>query len=187
MVQFSQHQTSSTKGYKLKTKRTLWILIALYIISIYASLPYMRGFLELAYSYLDKGGLTLALNATFVLIAVLLLWLLWLRGIGRFLVLAPIFIAIFVLIIRIEIPEERMHFIQYGILGIMSFFVFRGEAFGLLKAILLVTIAGAIDEVIQYFLPNRVGDIRDVVFNTLGGVLGVAIAKLALQREERSV
>ena len=32
---------------------------------------------------------------------------------------------------------------------------------------------GLVDEIIQWFLPNRYGDMRDVVMNSLGGISGL--------------
>jgi len=40
-------------------------------------------------------------------------------------------------------------------------------------SVFIIFLAGAVDEIIQYFLPNRVGDIRDVFFNFVGGLLGL--------------
>ncbi|MBN1385060.1 MAG: VanZ family protein, partial [Elusimicrobia bacterium] len=34
---------------------------------------------------------------------------------------------------------------------------------------------GILDEVFQWFLPTRVGDIRDVLFNAAGGLWGVVL------------
>ena len=43
----------------------------------------------------------------------------------------------------------------------------------LLVSGLLIVSVGLVDEIIQWYLPNRYGDIRDVVMNSLGGVSGL--------------
>ena len=43
----------------------------------------------------------------------------------------------------------------------------------LLASGLFIMSVGLVDEIIQWFLPNRYGDIRDVVMNSLGGVSGL--------------
>jgi VanZ family protein len=42
---------------------------------------------------------------------------------------------------------------------------------------ILVFIIGLVDEFIQWLLPNRVGDLRDVAMNTIGGLLGIWFGK----------
>ena len=37
----------------------------------------------------------------------------------------------------------------------------------------LFIMSALVDEIIQLFLPNRYGDMRDVVMNSLGGVSGL--------------
>ena len=44
-----------------------------------------------------------------------------------------------------------------------------------LSSFVLVSIIGIGDETIQRFLPNRVGDIRDVFMNSFGGLLGIGV------------
>ena len=41
--------------------------------------------------------------------------------------------------------------------------------------VLFVVAVGCVDELIQWWLPNRVGDWRDVGMNALAGTLGVAM------------
>jgi len=75
-------------------------------------------------------------------------------------------------------PEERIHIIQYAGLGVLIF-PFQGKtswdkitlgyAFG------LILLIGMGDEIIQWLLPNRVFDVRDILFNFLGGILGIGV------------
>ena len=74
----------------------------------------------------------------------------------------------------LDVWAERVHFIQYGLLGLL---VSRGYKIGTFKILLasglFIMSVGLVDEIIQWFLPNRYGDIRDVVMNSLGGVSGL--------------
>lgn len=73
-------------------------------------------------------------------------------------------------------PEERVHFVEYGLVGLLAFFalplgwpdVKRAVVAGVLTAA-----AGWVDEGIQALLPSRYYDLRDVGFNALAGVLAV--------------
>ena len=88
------------------------------------------------------------------------------------------------------LPEERLHFLTYGLAGWLIYWsleatpVFSStpkksellhQVLIWLIPCLLVWIAGGVDELIQWWLPNRVFDIRDIVFNGTAGMVGVAL------------
>ena len=74
----------------------------------------------------------------------------------------------------LEVWAERVHFIQYGLLGMLVSREYKISSFKILLASgLFIMSVGLLDEIIQWFLPNRYGDIRDVVMNSLGGVSGL--------------
>jgi len=81
------------------------------------------------------------------------------------------------LITRIEKPAKRIHFLEYGILGVLIFKATGKEIKQNIFATILLVIIVVIDELIQYMLPNRVGDIRDVVMNIIGGIIGLWLGK----------
>jgi len=76
-------------------------------------------------------------------------------------------------------PEERIHLLEYGLLGYLSFGLVRTgevspiERFGV--PLLFGILVGGCDELLQFYLPDRVGDFRDIVFNSLGTIWGVAL------------
>ena len=74
----------------------------------------------------------------------------------------------------LDVWAERVHFIQYGLLGLFVSRAYKISSFKILLASgLFIMIVGLVDENIQWFLPNRYGVIRDVVMNSLGGVSGL--------------
>ena len=79
------------------------------------------------------------------------------------------------LIFMLEIPEERVHFLEYGVLG---FFVLKATNEKVFITFVFVSLVGAVDEFIQFLLPQRVGELRDVLMNIVGGALGIWIRKL---------
>lgn len=52
-------------------------------------------------------------------------------------------------------------------------------------AILLGLLSAAVELAQRFFLPDRVSDVRDVVANTVGSCLGLAVAALIFPRERR--
>jgi hypothetical protein len=75
-----------------------------------------------------------------------------------------------------ESPEERVHFLEYGLVGVLAFFALPlGWADGKRAAVaaLVTAAAGWVDEGIQALLPSRYYDLRDVGFNALAGALAL--------------
>ncbi len=63
-------------------------------------------------------------------------------------------------------PEEKFHLFIYFLMGYFSKRTFKNYG------IIYVTGIALIDEIIQYFLPNRYFDFKDIVLNTGGGIAG---------------
>jgi hypothetical protein len=76
-------------------------------------------------------------------------------------------------------PEEAVHFLEYGLLGILIYLALRPrfpDASAYLSAALLGTLVGTVDEIIQWITPGRYWDFRDIVLN--GGACALALAAL---------
>ena len=90
-----------------------------------------------------------------------------------FLILYSMFLYCYVVV-----PIERVHMIEYALLG---YLVFRDNFKKpklnrkFLLSLLVLVIVGIIDEAIQYFLPFRVFDLRDIVMNTVSSLGGIAL------------
>ena len=78
---------------------------------------------------------------------------------------------------------ERFHFAEYGFLALLYHRVWRDRsaAAALLLAFLAVFMVGTLDEGIQWFVPIRVGEWRDVLLNSVAIICGLAFS-VALQR-----
>ena len=99
-------------------------------------------------------------------------------------------LATIVVLLLAQIPqraEERWHIVQYGILGVLWWAALpvggwrRGIA-----AAALAGGAGWLDEGVQYFLPDRVYDLWDVLLNAVSGVAGVAGAEITVRIPSRA-
>jgi len=91
--------------------------------------------------------------------------------------------------IALKIPEEKIHFIEYGIL---AYLVFRAISLDLkggplvyFLSFLLVSLIGWGDEGIQHILPNRYYQTQDVLLNSISGALGLYLTYIV--RREREV
>ncbi len=72
------------------------------------------------------------------------------------------------------LPTERIHFIEYMILGFIYRKAFKGKMF---FPILLTFMGSIFDEYVQFLLPNRVFDVKDIIWNIMGGVIGIWLKK----------
>ncbi len=79
---------------------------------------------------------------------------------------------------------ERFHLLLYGVLSCVVFWalkldVRKGNAY--YYTVILVFLLGAVDELIQGFLPMRVFDIRDIFMNWLSGGMGALFILFVLR------
>jgi len=77
------------------------------------------------------------------------------------------------------IPEvdvvERVHFIEYGVIAFLFYRAFRplGDLSAFILPMLAGLIVGTVDEWLQWFIPNRVGEARDVFLNLIAIACGL--------------
>lgn len=92
-----------------------------------------------------------------------------------------VFAAYLLAFLRMAIPEERTHLIEYSVVALLIYEALiervqqgRHVPSPVATAIVATTLLGLVDESIQAFLPSRVFDPRDILFNILAGVMAVA-------------
>ena len=176
-------------------ERRLWYAAGLCLLLIYISAAFAR---PVANALRDRDLLRLSVAALFVVAGVVLVvglvrlkpgWRTW---------SATAVVAAVYLIVLTAIPmvaEERLHFLQYGIVGGLVYLALRERQRqwadssaesrdwltrypSSLVAVLLTGLGGWLDEGIQELLPDRYYDLRDVAFNVLAGLLAVLSIKL---------
>lgn len=108
--------------------------------------------------------------------------LLWLVGVAAIIVLWTYYLM--------GQPEEAVHFLEYGVLGVLLYQVFEKsvpDPTVYVAATLAGLLVGTVDEIIQWLVPGRFWDIRDIILNT-GAVALVQIAIWRLfKRPSRTV
>lgn len=164
----------------MKGNSKTWFFIASYIAVIYLTLPVMRHLLGFFYNLVGRPAVRHSIT---VLIAGFALYVFSVlsRRVSAFRAVLPVALLC-ILAAYVKTPEERIHFIEYGVLGFLVLKTGRGVFF----ALLFSAVVGGVDELIQHFLPNRVGDMRDVLMNAAGGALGVWAGRLYLVRRSPS-
>jgi VanZ family protein len=177
-------------------ERRLWTALAVYLAAIYATLYHA----QFVMTWLRTRNLLAKSLLVIFGAAALALALAVLRarpGPRETLLLLAVAALYVFLLSRMEILQERLHILEYGLVGALARGALRErrgrsalEADGpaALGALLLAVAAGWLDEGIQAILPNRVYDLRDVGFNAGAAALAVGALELrrAVRRRERA-
>ncbi|MEM9457030.1 MAG: VanZ family protein [Myxococcota bacterium] len=155
-----------------------WVALLGYVGLIYASLPVSRDVL-IALNQRELMGwvLTASYFGAAVVVVYHVVFDVRLTDRVAFVALVILGSVIGALVLGMSIPEERMHFLQYGLMALLaryalSFWVRPGAQYGL--AVVLAGLAGWGDELVQGVLPDRVYDPFDVLVNVVAAVLALA-------------
>jgi hypothetical protein len=88
-------------------------------------------------------------------------------------------------LLRMAVPEERSHIIEYSIVAIFVHLALVERAklddrvtHPFYFALIITIIIGTLDECIQLFLPDRVFDYRDILFNILAAGMALTSVKI---------
>lgn len=73
---------------------------------------------------------------------------------------------------------ERVHFVEYGVIAFLFYRAWRpaADVSVIVLPILAGIVVGTLEEWFQWFIPNRVGELRDVALNLVAVVCGLMIS-----------
>ena len=156
-----------------------WSWVALWVLFIFGSIPLARS-VQVAIHGL--GAELLFLWTTFLVLLLVVVGLVRasLRGELAF---SPIQTAILALILGVFAsltwalrahPEEAFHFVQYGVLSVLLFRALSqriSDPSIYLAAVTIGFVFGILDELIQWVVPRRYFDLRDIGINLLSVML----------------
>ena len=171
-------------------ERRLWLWTLAVVVAIYSTLGLAR---TLAGALREAGlleGTTLVFFGFFALFlvgaTVVTQGLKARPGGAEIAVALGVTAAYLMVFFRMVSLEERTHLIEYGVVGVFIYEALAERAshgrrvpLPPLLAILATAALGLLDEGIQLFLPSRVFDPVDILFNLLAGAMSVA-ASVAL-------
>ncbi len=89
----------------------------------------------------------------------------------NYLGLTCVFLFATIIYLNLDLPEERFHLLEFGLLGFLLSRDLVHKYF--YWPIILGSLWGGFDELVQALLPYRVGDIRDLILNLLCVIWGV--------------
>ncbi len=156
-----------------------WLAVALWSLIIFFAIPFARSIQAFASEHFGRQFFTAVVLAAVAAAAIGALVYLRRLHPGR---LAPrlawlagvLFLYLYFTFQLRRNPEESLHFIEYGALGFLAFRAWthrmRDPAV-YFAAALVASLAGTLDEIIQWLIPGRFFDFRDVRLNLLAGAL----------------
>ena len=178
--------------FSSKREQRLWAWTTAVVVAIYSTLGLAR---TLADALGDSSlGVVLFIVGCLLALATVVTQGLKTRPsgpeIGVGLGVAAAYLMVFV---RMASPVERSHLVEYGVVAVFILEALNERAsqgrrvpVPALLAVLATALVGVVDECIQAFVPSRVFDPVDMLFNVLAGVMAVA-ASLALGWARRRV
>ena len=165
--------------FKSRREQRLWTTTVLVVVAIYATLGLASTLAGLIGNQTLSAVIFLGGMVLIGLVVFFQGWGTKPRGLEIGVIIGMIAVYLFALF-RMTIPE-RSHLIEYSVVAVLIFEalterVVNGGKVPLpaLQAVLLTAAVGAIDELIQLFLPRRVFDPVDILFNSLAALLAVA-------------
>ncbi len=185
----------SVSLFTSERERRSWFWVAVVLVAIYSSLGPSQ---MLAEWLREHNLLRISLAATLLLGGAIIVWQ-WAKtrpGWSEIGVGFGVTFAYMWALARVGVPpEERTHLIEYAVIAAFMYRALverrrNGIAVPAPDALTVLgtTLLGWLDEGIQWLLPNRVYDIRDVFFNFLAGVMFIFVAlAIALVRKRRVV
>ena len=172
-----------------RSEKTAWITLVVYTILLYATLTLTNDLYRATFDWLGKSTVSQGIYAIAGLIALALLIFVWRRLPGTpsaYATLGIIGLLTYYAMSLEYIPANRIHFFQYCPLAILGLEALRfrvPDRNVYLWTFLLVSLIGVGDEFLQGLLPDRYFDTKDVVLNSLAGLLALAFVGFAVREE----
>jgi len=166
--------------------RNRWLPVIGFVLLLYAFVPFGRGVVvALRQNHILGSVVTLVLFVTMAAGVYHVVFNVRLSDRVAFAALAVLAAATGALVLGLEVPEERIHFLEYGVLAVLARRALDGRwrpAGVYLGAWLLTSAAGWGDELIQGVVPSRVYDMRDVVVNSVAALVALAADEILNNR-----
>ena len=165
-------------GIATLKRNKYWILVGIYVAVIYTTLSWMPTLVDLAgWGFRYRLGFIVSM----FLILILGRYVFYLffekkvRRLSSWFLIFSVMAAYGYLLNILWIPQEKLHLFEYGFLAFLVYKALKSDVRDgriYLYTSILVASFGCVDELIQFFLPNRYYDIKDILINAASGVMG---------------
>ena len=170
---------------KKSLKKIWWAITICYIMLIYATLGFAPTIWKNLNTLLQGKG-ALAQYIIYSLVGIIaFIYILFIkkeRAISRYF-LFLLFIGMSFIMLKLEKnPGEKIHLAEYAVLGVLlynalkiDFDRFNPKLY--IYGCLICFLAGALDEIIQWLLPNRFFTLHDIFVNGLSGIIALLMIR----------
>ena len=155
-----------------------WLVVFLYILLIFATIPYVPKVWGVVTEPLGKN-ISSVLNVGYFIAACCFVlnsyFKLKKKSLIFYAALGLIFLCYGYLLKDLNIPIEKVHLLEYGGLSFLVYWAIKPKSKGILiyGVILgMVFLVGWADELVQRITPGRVCEFRDILLNWKAGALG---------------
>jgi choline-sulfatase len=168
-----------------------WLAAILYVGFVYSTISLMPKVWKILSAY-TQGTIRYIGILAVVLVGVAILWQTW-RRVGKrtwkpYVVLGCIGLVYGYLLKEYTVfPSERLHLVEYGFVG---YFFFKALSIDFsnrhayIASFVLTVLVGVGDECIQWVLPQRFFELKDVQLNAISGGLGLLLLRFVLDSGE---
>lgn len=160
----------------------LWLLTACYVIIIFITLPVAPLLIKCITQFVN---LEIAVNTSLLILFLISFVGIVIKTPGYRLhvlfFLVPLTAITFSGLRYIRLPVERIHIAEYGVLSILIYAALRRQRtarIATVASIISTSLIGAADEAVQFLLPNRFYSTLDILFNSIGGLVGLCYYSL---------
>ena len=165
-----------------------WGLVLLYIAFVYSTIPLMPQIWKILQEH-TQGAIRYLGIGVIGVVALVLLVQVW-RSVGTR-TLKPYIVLILVCPIYAYLlgryatfPAERLHLVEYGFMGFVFLRALRidfAAPNAYIMSFALTVLVGFGDECIQWVLPQRFFELKDVQLNAISGALGLLVTAFVLR------
>ena len=168
-----------------------WLVVISYISIIYATLGIAPKIWDLINDLLGGRGVMAQHFIYTITSSLIFLYLVYIKKENALIKYFWFFICIglgFLIVKTTPFPAEKIHIAEYGILGVLLYNALKIHSDRFcwklyVAGVLLCMAIGAVDEVIQFLLPNRVFDWRDIFLNGASGALTLFLIRFSILKE----
>lgn len=172
-------------------EKRLWIFVIILVTAIYSTLGLALKMAEFLQNH-DLQAIFFLLGMFFVGTTIVTQGLKVQPGGAEIAIAVGIVAVYFMAFTRITLLEERSHLIEYSVVAVFIYEALierknngKQVPYPSILAIILTSFIGLIDECIQLFIPSRVFDPQDILFNTLAAVFAITAIKILVWFRKR--
>jgi len=178
---------------KMMKRKLWWSIIGGYILLVYTTLGVVPGVWDFIDGLLGGNGAFVVMALLVAAGLVVLLHMVFIkkeRDAKEYL-LFMLFLWAYLALGKIaRMPVEKVHMIEYSILGFMAYNALkidldRYEWKLYIYGAVFCLVIGVVDEVIQGILPNRVFDFRDIFINVVSSFTVLAVIRFNILKKSQ--